>query len=78
MLLITIVDEGVEIIDRFGPDMAARLAIDQLRGNPHLLTGLAHAALYHVAHTEITTDILGDELLALVGEFYGLIYRVFE
>jgi hypothetical protein len=42
--------------------------VDQLRRDPHPPTGLADAPLEHVANTEIPTDLLNADRLALVGQ----------
>ncbi len=51
-----------------GPDVVIRRGIDQLRGNAHTITALAHAALQHVAHAQFAGDALNVDRLALVGE----------
>ena len=48
--------------------MRAGLGLDQLRGDAHAIGGLAHAALQHIAHAELATDLLYIDGAALVGE----------
>ena len=67
--------DGKDIIQRsvisFRPQVIAVLGLDQLDGNAHPVTGLAHGALQHVAHVELCTDLRDLHVLALVGERRG-------
>src|SRR6266851_720716 len=48
--------------------MVASGGIHQLGGYPHVVAGLAYAALQHVRHSQLATYILHLRRLALVGE----------
>src|SRR5258708_37786832 len=50
------------------PQMHAVRHIDQLPSDAYAITGLAHAAFKHIAHAELTSDLLDADGLALVGE----------
>src|SRR5262245_41255236 len=50
------------------PNLMTIGCIDQLRCNANTISGLAHATLKHVAHTEFTTDLAHIDRFALVGE----------
>src|SRR5207237_7869399 len=41
----------------FRPDMLSALGLDQLRGDPEPVAGLAQAALEHVPNAELTPDL---------------------
>jgi len=41
--------------------------IDQLRRNPNSISGLAHAALNHIAHAKLTPDMLSNGSTAMDG-----------
>jgi hypothetical protein len=64
--------DGEHILQRpviaLGPQMVAGGRIDQLGGHPHPVSGLADAALDHVAHAQLSPDLLNIHRLALVGE----------
>ena len=51
-----------------GPDVAAGCPFDQLGVDPHLLAGLANAALDHIGNAQFLGDLLEIHRLALVGE----------
>src|SRR3546814_487330 len=51
-------DVGQLAVVPLGPEMAARLAVDQLRGDADAGASLAHAAFQHVAHAELAADVL--------------------
>src|SRR5216684_3758794 len=51
--------------------MVAAAGIHQLSGYPHVVTGLAHAALQYVRHSQIATDVLHFCCFAFVGEGRG-------
>src|SRR5260370_2589943 len=53
------------------PEMAAAAGIHQLSGYPRVVTGLAHAALQYVRHSQIATDVLHVCCFAFVGEGRG-------
>ena len=61
-------DVGILAIVALGPDMAAGLAVYQLRIDPYVVAGAAHGALQHVAHTELARDLADVDRLILVGE----------
>ena len=44
-------------VEAIGPEMAAGLAVDQLRIDPYVVAGAPHAALQHVADTELAGDL---------------------
>lgn len=58
----------VEVIS---PKMRAAMAVDQLPGDAQAIADLAHAALQHVAHTELAAHLLDVERIALVGKRAG-------
>ena len=51
-----------------GPDMSAGPGLDELGGDTHAVSGLAHAALDHIAHAELASHLLDVDGAALVGE----------
>ena len=51
-----------------GPEMRAVCRVDQLRGNAHALSGLAHRVFNDVADAHFTSDLLHVDGLAFVGE----------
>ena len=51
-----------------GPDMAARLGLDQLARHPQLPAGPAHTAFKNIADTEPLPDVTDVHALALEGE----------
>jgi hypothetical protein len=48
--------------------MRASQRIDQLSGDAHPRSRLAHRAFEHIAHAELATDLLHVNRLALVGK----------
>ena len=50
----------------FRPDMISRRAIDELGGNPHAVSRLAHVVFQHIAHTQFRGDLPYLGKLALV------------
>jgi hypothetical protein len=48
--------------------MGACRAVDELAGDPHLGSALAHAALQQITHAEFAADLLHVHRPALVGE----------
>ena len=48
--------------------MAARGRVDELRRDSHPVSGLAHAAFEHVAHTERPRDLADGNRAGLVDE----------
>ena len=60
-----IVQQAIEAV---GPEMRAVCCIDQLRGDAHPTSGLAHAAFEHVANAELAADLLHIDGLAFVGK----------
>src|SRR6476646_5656396 len=59
---------GEITIEALGPDMRTALCVDELAGNADAVARLAHTTFQHVAHAEVTTDLLHIDRLALVGE----------
>jgi hypothetical protein len=55
-------------IEAFRPKMCAGECIDQLRGDAHLFTRLAHRALEHIAHAKLVPDRLHVHSLTFVDE----------
>ena len=51
-----------------GPQVTAGGGIDQLRGDPHLVVSLAHAAFQHIPHPQLLAHVLHLHRLAFVGE----------
>jgi hypothetical protein len=51
-------DVGEIAIVTLGPVVVAGLRLDQLRGHPDAVAGLAQAAFEHIAHTELEPDLL--------------------
>src|SRR5712692_5138938 len=51
--------------------MVAAAGVHQLRRYPHVVTGLAHAALQYVRHSQLAADVLHLRRLALVGKRRG-------
>ena len=51
-----------------GPEMAARLRVDELSGDAHAVRRLADAAFEHIAHAQVAADLLHIARPALVGE----------
>ena len=47
------------------PQMCPGRRVEQLRGNPHVVAGLAHAAFEHIAHAELASDLLDVDGLPL-------------
>jgi len=54
--------------DALGPKVVAGGRIDQLRGHPHAVAGLADTALDHVANPQLARHLAHLHRLALVGE----------
>jgi hypothetical protein len=46
----------------------ASLGLDQLRSDTDAVAGFAQAAFEHIAHTQLTADLLHIDRLAFVGE----------
>ena len=71
-LLCELVLHGEDIreigIKALAPDVSAARSIDKLTGNAHPVACLAHAAFQHVAHAEVTPNLLHVDRLALVGK----------
>ena len=55
-------------VEAVGPDMAAGLAVDQLRVDANAIAGAPHAALQHVANSELASHLPNIDRAALVGE----------
>ena len=51
-----------------GPQVAARGAVNQLRGDPHTVGDLAHAAFDRISHPQFLAHLLHSYCPALVGE----------
>ena len=61
-------DVGELAVVVLGPNMVAGRRVDQLGGDANAISGLAHAALQHVAHAEVAGDLGHVHGLALVCE----------
>ena len=61
-------DVGQVAIETLRPQMSARGRVDELRGDPYPVAGLADAALQHVAHAEAPAHLLNVHVPALEGE----------
>src|SRR5580704_1399905 len=48
--------------------MRAGLSVDELGIHPHLIAAVLFAPLQHIAHAEVSADLLYVQGLALVGE----------
>src|SRR5208282_2311958 len=59
---------GEVAVIALGPEMPAGRRLDQLRGHPHSIAGLAHAAFKHVAHAQLAPDLFHVDRAALEGE----------
>src|SRR5580698_462248 len=59
---------GEIAIVALSPDVAAGRSVVELRGNPHAVTHLAHAAFDHITDTELLGNLLHVDGLALVDE----------
>src|SRR5262249_49485849 len=55
-------------IEAIRPDVAPGIRIDELPGEAHPTSCLAHAPLEHIAHPELTTDLLHVNGTTLVRE----------
>src|SRR5262249_7447979 len=55
-------------VETIGPNMTARRRIDELPGDAHAGSRLAHAAFEHIAHAQLASNLLHIDRLALVGE----------
>src|SRR5215813_4672655 len=55
-------------IEAIRPNVTAGHRIDELPGNAHARSTLAHATFEHIAHPQLATDLLHVNGLALVGE----------
>src|SRR5262245_19755283 len=59
---------GEITIEAFGPDVCATYGVNELASNSNPITGFSHAALEHVANTELSAYLFHIDGLALVGE----------
>src|SRR4029077_10613548 len=50
------------------PEMRAFARINELTGNAQAITRLAHTALHHVSHAEVTSDLPNVRRLTLVSK----------
>jgi hypothetical protein len=67
-LILQIEDVFDAAVEMVGPQMRAGRNIDELRRDAHPLRQLAHAAFEHVAHAQLSTDLLHVHGPSLVGE----------
>ena len=67
-LILQLEQVGHVLLEAVGPEMRARLRVDQLRVDAHAGSVALHRAFEHVAHVELLADLLGVEALALEGE----------
>ena len=56
---------GYVLLEAVGPQMRARLRVDQLGVDPHAVLVALHRAFEHVANAEFLADLLGVDGLAL-------------
>jgi hypothetical protein len=67
--LVVHLEDALELaVEALGPGVGPRRGVDELRGHAHAVTREAHAALEHVAHAELSRDLLHVHRLPLVGE----------
>ena len=59
---------GHVFLEAFGPEMRARLGVDELGVDAHPVLIALHRAFEHIAHAEFLADLLGVDGLALEGE----------
>ena len=59
---------GEVAVVALAPQMGAGRRLDELRGDAHAVTRLAHASLEHIADAQIAPDLLDVDGLALVDE----------
>src|ERR1700759_173340 len=67
-LVLQIEDVGEVAIIAVGPDVNASLSMNELAGDAHPATCLAHAAFQHVAHAKVAGDCADINGPALVGK----------
>src|SRR6516162_7528683 len=67
-LILKIEDVLERAVKPVGPKMGAVCRVDQLRGDAYPAAGLAHRAFEHVAHTQLTPDLLHIDRLTSVSK----------
>jgi hypothetical protein len=67
-LVLKIEQVGDVFVESVGPEMRAGFGVDKLGVDAHPVLIALHRAFEHVPHVELLADLLGVEVLALVGE----------
>ena len=61
-------DVGHVAVVTFAPDVAARIPVEELGGDPEAVAAAPDASLEHVAYAKLARDLSDVERLALVGK----------
>src|SRR6185369_15654519 len=67
-LVLKIEDVSDFAIVTLGPDMCARIGLDELTGNPNAIADFAYAPFQHIADAKLAADLLDVHGSALVSE----------
>src|SRR6202040_1950191 len=67
-LVLELEDVLQRAVEAAGPEMRAGQGIDQLPGDAHLRSRLAHRAFEDIAHAELAADLLYVDRLAFISE----------
>ena len=67
-LILQLEQVGHVFLEAVGPEMRAGFGVDELRVDAHPVLVALHRAFEHIADAELLADLLGVDVLALVGE----------